>query len=182
MRRIRPARLCRAWLFVEGANETLLANAAASGADVLIHELEDFTPPALRAKARALAPELYPVWREAGVLVAVRVNPQDADFTWLRQRGGNGAERDAMVAAEGDHPFASEQRVAHLSMDIPADLANGAGVMHHPVAGVVVDFLDDGHGDVAAVPHFKTDFAQALLQASIPNGACAHIDAAPFLS
>jgi citrate lyase subunit beta/citryl-CoA lyase len=79
MRRIRPARLCRAWLFVEGANETLLANAAASGADVLIHELEDFTPPALRAKARALAPELYPVWREAGVLVAVRVNPLDGD-------------------------------------------------------------------------------------------------------
>ena len=79
MRRIRPARLCRAWLFVEGANETLLANAAASGADVLIHELEDFTPPALRAKARALAPELYPVWREAGVRVAVRVNPLDGD-------------------------------------------------------------------------------------------------------
>jgi len=79
MRRIRPARLCRAWLFVEGANETLLASAAACGADVLIHELEDFTPPALRAKARALAPELYPVWREAGVLVAVRVNPLDGD-------------------------------------------------------------------------------------------------------
>jgi citrate lyase subunit beta/citryl-CoA lyase len=79
MRRIRPARLCRAWLFVEGANEPLLANAAASGADVLIQELEDFTPPALRAKARALAPELYPVWREAGVLVAVRVNPLDGD-------------------------------------------------------------------------------------------------------
>ena len=79
MRRIRPARLCRAWLFVEGANESLLANAAASGADVLIHELEDFTPPALRPKARALAPELYSAWREAGVVVAVRVNPLDGD-------------------------------------------------------------------------------------------------------
>ena len=48
MRRIRPAQLCRSWLFLEGANEAVLHRAAASGADVLIQELEDFTPPALR--------------------------------------------------------------------------------------------------------------------------------------
>jgi len=78
-RRIRPARLCRAWLFLEGANEVVLANAAASGADVLIHELEDFTPPSLRPKARALAPELYPQWRAQGAVVAVRINPLDQD-------------------------------------------------------------------------------------------------------
>jgi citrate lyase subunit beta/citryl-CoA lyase len=78
-RRIRPARLCRAWLFLEGANEAVLAKAATSGADVLIHELEDFTPPALRPKARALAPEMYAQWRAQGAVVAVRVNPLDAD-------------------------------------------------------------------------------------------------------
>jgi citrate lyase subunit beta/citryl-CoA lyase len=79
MRRLRPALLCRSWLFLEGANEAVLRAAPASGADVLIQELEDFTPPHLRQTARALAGELYPAWREAGVIVAVRVNPLDGD-------------------------------------------------------------------------------------------------------
>src|ERR1700712_5223102 len=79
MRRIRPPQLCRSWLFLEGANENVLQSAAATGADVLIHELEDFTPPALRPAARALARDLYAVWREAGVVVAVRVNPLEQD-------------------------------------------------------------------------------------------------------
>ena len=79
MRRIRPAQLCRSWLFLEGANEAVLHRAAASGADVLIQELEDFTPPPLRPAARALAVELYTAWREAGAVVAVRVNPLDGD-------------------------------------------------------------------------------------------------------
>src|SRR5258708_28861306 len=79
MRRIRRAQVCRSWLFLEGANEAVLQRAASSGADVLIHELEDFTPPALRPKARLLAPDLYASWREAGAVVAVRVNPLDQD-------------------------------------------------------------------------------------------------------
>ncbi|PAY09714.1 CoA ester lyase [Bradyrhizobium sp. UFLA03-84] len=79
MRKLRPAPLCRSWLFLEGANEQVLQHAAASGADVLIHELEDFTPPSLRPKARALAAELYAAWRDQGAVVAVRVNPLDQD-------------------------------------------------------------------------------------------------------
>jgi citrate lyase subunit beta / citryl-CoA lyase len=79
MHRIRPAQLCRSWLFLEGANENVLRQATGSGADVLIHELEDFTPPASRPAARALAPDLYRSWREAGVVVAVRVNPLEQD-------------------------------------------------------------------------------------------------------
>ena len=35
MRRLRPARLCRSWLLLEGANEAVLARAPESGADVL---------------------------------------------------------------------------------------------------------------------------------------------------
>ena len=79
MRAIRPAKLCRSWLFLEGANEAVLRPAAESGADVLIQELEDFTPPRLRPAARALAVDLYAAWREAGAVVAVRVNPLDHD-------------------------------------------------------------------------------------------------------
>jgi citrate lyase subunit beta / citryl-CoA lyase len=78
-RPIRPAKLCRSWLFLEGANEAVLRAAPSSGADVLIQELEDFTAPELRPAARALAPELYASWREAGAVVAVRVNPLDSD-------------------------------------------------------------------------------------------------------
>jgi citrate lyase subunit beta/citryl-CoA lyase len=75
----RPANLCRSWLFLDGANEAVLQRAAASGADVLIQELEDFTPPPLRPKARSLAPELYASWRAAGAVAGVRVNPLEQD-------------------------------------------------------------------------------------------------------
>jgi citrate lyase subunit beta/citryl-CoA lyase len=79
MRTIRPASLCRSWLFLEGANEAVLRAAPASGADVLIQELEDFTAPELRPAARALAVELFAAWRAAGAVVAVRVNPLDGE-------------------------------------------------------------------------------------------------------
>jgi citrate lyase subunit beta / citryl-CoA lyase len=79
MRRLRPARFCRSWLLLEGANEAVLRSAADSGADVLIQELEDFTPPELRPAARALAPDLYAAWRAAGQIAGVRVNPLDQD-------------------------------------------------------------------------------------------------------
>jgi citrate lyase subunit beta/citryl-CoA lyase len=79
MRRLRPAHLCRSWLLLEGANEDVLVRAPGSGADVLIQELEDFTPPELRPAARRLAPDLYAAWRSAGAVVAVRVNPLDQD-------------------------------------------------------------------------------------------------------
>ena len=79
MRRPRPARFCRSWLFLEGANEAVLSGAAESGADVLIQELEDFTPPALRPAARSLAGDLYASWRAAGAVAAVRVNPLEQD-------------------------------------------------------------------------------------------------------
>jgi citrate lyase subunit beta/citryl-CoA lyase len=79
MRRLRPAHLCRSWLFLEGANEDVLARAPESGADVLIQELEDFTPPKLRPAAHSLAPDLYAAWRSTGAVVAVRINPLDQD-------------------------------------------------------------------------------------------------------
>jgi citrate lyase subunit beta / citryl-CoA lyase len=76
---MRPIRLCRSWLFLEGANEEVLQRAGASGADVLIQELEDFTPPALRPAARGLSVDLYAMWRQVGAIVAVRVNPLAQD-------------------------------------------------------------------------------------------------------
>lgn len=67
--------LRRSWLFVPGADPDAHAAAARSGADVIIQELEDFTPPELRPKARMLAATLFDSWRKAGAVAAVRINP-----------------------------------------------------------------------------------------------------------
>jgi citrate lyase subunit beta/citryl-CoA lyase len=69
----------RSWLFVPGADEAAHRRAARSGADVIILELEDFTPPALRPKARQLAAAAFAAWREAGAVPAVRVNPMEGE-------------------------------------------------------------------------------------------------------
>jgi citrate lyase subunit beta/citryl-CoA lyase len=71
----RPPGARRSWLFVAGADEAAHAAAAKSGADVIILELEDFTPPELRAEARVLSPAALERWRKAGAVAAVRINP-----------------------------------------------------------------------------------------------------------
>ena len=65
----------RSWLFLAGAERRALLDAPTSGADVLIQELEDFTPDHRRDAARALSPEVIAAWHCAGRLAAVRINP-----------------------------------------------------------------------------------------------------------
>jgi citrate lyase subunit beta / citryl-CoA lyase len=74
----RSPELRRTWLFGAGADTAMHDAMAQCGADVLIHDLEDHTPPERRAEARALAPALYQRWREAGALVCVRINPLES--------------------------------------------------------------------------------------------------------
>ncbi|WP_175961382.1 HpcH/HpaI aldolase/citrate lyase family protein [Burkholderia pyrrocinia] len=74
----RPSRLRRSWLFLAGADHDALVDGAASGADVLIQELETFTPPDRRPAARELSERVLAGWRDAGILASVRVNPLDA--------------------------------------------------------------------------------------------------------
>ena len=64
----------RVWLFGAGADRATHEAMAGSGADVLIQDLEDFTPVHRRDEARALAAALYQQWHETGALVCVRVN------------------------------------------------------------------------------------------------------------
>lgn len=75
----RPPHLRRSWLFVPGVDVAAYTAAVASGADVLIQELEDFTPPQRRPKARSLAATLYDTWRQSGALAAVRINPLETE-------------------------------------------------------------------------------------------------------
>jgi citrate lyase subunit beta/citryl-CoA lyase len=71
----RAPRNRRSWLFLPGAERILLEEAVALGADVLIQELEDFTPPDRRRGARAIAAPVLEGWRRASVVAAVRINP-----------------------------------------------------------------------------------------------------------
>src|SRR5262245_7335350 len=75
----RPPILRRCWLFLPGADRHALLAASSCGADVLIQELEDFTPPESRPDARAMASEIYASWRAAGIVAAVRVNPLETE-------------------------------------------------------------------------------------------------------
>jgi citrate lyase subunit beta/citryl-CoA lyase len=47
--------------------------------DVLVQDLEDFTPPAQRMQARARAHVLFQRWRDAGAMVCVRINPLETE-------------------------------------------------------------------------------------------------------
>jgi len=77
MRRPPPQR--RTWLFGAGADRAVHAAMTASGADVLIQDLEDFTPPARRIEARSLAADLYAAWHAAGAEVVARINSLDTE-------------------------------------------------------------------------------------------------------
>jgi hypothetical protein len=75
----RPPALRRSWLFCPGADREALLAARGYGADVLIQELEDFTPPERRPEARGMTVEIYAAWRAAGILAAVRINPLESE-------------------------------------------------------------------------------------------------------
>ncbi len=75
----KPPELRRTWLFGPGAHRPTHEAMARSGADGLILDLEDFTPPELRAQARLDLGAVAQLWRDAGALVCIRINQLDAE-------------------------------------------------------------------------------------------------------
>jgi len=71
--------LRRTWLFGPGADAEAHDAMSKSGADALIVDLEDFTPPARRDAARRGLAGLLKRWRGAGRIAVVRINSLDAD-------------------------------------------------------------------------------------------------------
>ncbi len=71
--------LLRAWLFGPGADTAAHEAMAASRADVLILDLEDFTPPPRRGEARALVAKAFDRWRSVGARACARINSLHAD-------------------------------------------------------------------------------------------------------
>jgi len=71
----RPPNLRRAWLFVAGANAAAQSAALDARPDVIVPDLEDFTPPPLRPRAREMILGLLEKAKKRGIVAAVRVNP-----------------------------------------------------------------------------------------------------------
>jgi len=71
--------LRRTWLFGPGADAHAHEAMQRCGADVLIADLEDFTPPERRDEARRGLAPLLQRWRDAGRVAAVRINALDGD-------------------------------------------------------------------------------------------------------
>lgn len=71
--------LRRTWLFGPGAGPAAHAALLASAADVLIADLEDFTPPGQRAEARRAIAPLLVAWNERGKVSAVRINALETE-------------------------------------------------------------------------------------------------------
>ena len=69
--------LRRTWLFGPGAHRPTHEAMALSGADGMILDLEDFTPPELRAQAREQLSQTVALWRAQGAVVCVRINQLD---------------------------------------------------------------------------------------------------------
>jgi citrate lyase subunit beta/citryl-CoA lyase len=78
---VRDPDLRRTWLFGPGADANVHETMAASGADVLIADLEDFTPPDRREQARNLLAQFVGACRGYGRLAAVRINALEAEGT-----------------------------------------------------------------------------------------------------
>lgn len=107
----------RTWLFGPGADALAHEAMAGSGAQVLIQDLEDFTPPARRPEARTLAAPLAARWHAMGARVCIRINrladeglldlsavvPAQPDFIAYPKAAGAADMRDleqALAAAE----------------------------------------------------------------------------------
>src|SRR5204863_460355 len=124
----------RSWLFVPGADETAHAAAARSGADVIVLELEDFTPPQRRERARALSSSAFARWRKAGAIAAVRVNPLEGDgMADLAALGRNEAPPDILMMSKVDTP----EQVRRL--EAAFEKARAAGKERARVGGALVE-------------------------------------------
>lgn len=125
-----------------GAEREALLAAAASGADVLIQELEDFTPPQRLGEARAISAEVVAAWKAAGVVAAVRVNPLDGDGLADLAAIMPGAPDIVMLpkVTKPDHMLELERAVARLERE--------SGIQ--PGATELVPNIESARGLVAA--------------------------------
>ena len=102
MSRLDPE-LRRTWLFGPGADLAAHDRMFNSGANALILDLEDFTPPERRDEARAILPGFVARCRELGCMVAVRINQLEKQGTHDLDAVMK-TQPDAVVYPMAEHP------------------------------------------------------------------------------
>jgi len=112
----RPTSLCRSWLFVAGAEPDAHARALESGADVLLIDLEDFTPAARRDEARDLLSGFFATAKARGFVVGARINPLETEDGPRDLAAAVIAEADIVAMSK----VATAQQVKTLGMAVSA--------------------------------------------------------------
>lgn len=121
------------WLFVTAIDEAEIEAAANSGADVVIVDLEDFTPPHLRAMGRERLKKTLSVIADAGPMTCVRINPT----------GSADHQPDLIAALDGG------VQIVSLPKTTSADEL-------HDLAGAIKAHLSDGMEPPNLLPCIET--------------------------
>lgn len=160
--------LRRTWLFGPGADARAHDAMLASGADALIVDLEDFTPPPRRAEARALLARCVQGCRERGQVSAVRINQLDGDG------------RDDLAAAMAARPDVISLPMAERAVQLAElDRAIGAWESELGIAAGATEILPVcetalGVADLRAIAAASPRIRCALLGAEdLANSLCA---------
>lgn len=160
--------LRRTWLFGPGADAKVHDAMLASGADALIVDLEDFTPPPRRAEARGLLQRVVQGCRERGVVAAVRINQLDGDG------------RDDLAAAMAARPDVISLPMAERAAQLAElDRAIGQWEAELGLAAGVTEILPVcetalGVADLRAIAAASPRVRSALLGAEdLANSLCA---------
>jgi citrate lyase subunit beta / citryl-CoA lyase len=160
--------LRRTWLFGPGADRTAHDAMLASGADALIVDLEDFTPPPLREKARGLLANFVKGCRDRGRLAAVRVNALEADGI-LDLEAAMRAQPDVIAYPMADRPaqmHALDTAITHWEHQLGLP-ANGIEIL--PVCETALGVIE-----VRAIAASSARIRCALLGAEdLANDLCA---------
>ncbi len=115
--------LRRTWLFGPGADAAAHAAMLASGADALIVDLEDFTPPQRRDEARRGLADLVRRMRESGAVAAARINQLDGDDGRVDLAAAMAAKPDVIA-----YPMAASAAQMHALHEAMGELEATVGV------------------------------------------------------
>lgn len=160
--------LRRTWIFGLGADRDAHAAMFDSGADVLILDLEDFTPPQQRAEARQLLLPFVQACRGRRSLAAVRINSLETD--------GATDLRAAMAAKPDVIAYPMSERAGQMS-DLHAAIAgleSAYGIAENSTEILPVCETALGVADLRIIVAGSTRIRCALVGAEdLANSLCA---------
>jgi len=158
----------RTWLFGPGTDSAAHEAMLGSGADALIVDLEDFTPPHQRGEARGMLAPFAQACRDRGRLAAVRINALEADGT-LDLAAAMKARPDVIAYPMADRPaqmHALHAAISHWEWSLGL-ASNSTEIL--PVCETAL-----GVADVRAIAAGSSRIRCALLGAEdLANDLCA---------